>query len=108
MLDKPFDGFWMSTGYRIPDNGSGFIEPGTPVGKTTPISRLNVRSFITSVQDGAQVKAGRDLALRGIAFDGGHGISEVAISVDGGQSWQEATLGKDLGRFSFREWTMLS
>ena len=25
VLDKPFDGFWMSTGYRIPDNGSGFI-----------------------------------------------------------------------------------
>ncbi|MGK5052593.1 molybdopterin-dependent oxidoreductase [Janthinobacterium sp. RB2P8] len=94
VLDKPFDGFWMSTSYRIPDNGSGFIEPGTAVDKTTPINRLNVRSFVTSVQDGAQVTAGRDLALRGIAFDGG-------------QNWQEAKLGKDLGRFSFREWTMV-
>ena len=54
------------------------------MGKTTPISRLNVRSFTTSVQDGAQVKAGRDQRLRGIAFDSGHGISEVTVSFDGG------------------------
>jgi hypothetical protein len=71
-----------------------------------PINRLNVRSFITSHENGAAVKAGEKVALRGIAFDGGVGIKEVQFSGDGGRSWQSATLGEDLGRFSFREWTL--
>jgi hypothetical protein len=45
--------------------------------------------------------------VRGIAFDGGYGISEVLFSEDGGKNWREAQLGKDLGRFSFREWTVV-
>jgi hypothetical protein len=43
--------------------------------------------------------------VRGIAFDGGQGIREVAYSTDGGQSWRPATLGQELGRYSFREFT---
>jgi hypothetical protein len=43
--------------------------------------------------------------VTGIAWDGGYGISAVAVSVDGGMSWQDATLGADRGRFSFRPWT---
>jgi hypothetical protein len=30
----------------------------------------------------------------------------VALSTDDGQSWQEARLGEDLGRYSFREWRL--
>jgi hypothetical protein len=44
--------------------------------------------------------------LRGFAFDSGAGITEVLVSVDGGRSWRPAQLGKDLGRYSFREWTL--
>ena len=64
-----------------------------------------MRSFITSVANGARVPAGQPLAVRGIAFDGGQGIREVAWSADGGQTWRAATLGTDLGRYSFREFT---
>ena len=105
VVDKVFDGFWMSTAYRIPDNNCACVEPGTAPTKTTPINRFNVRSFITSLTDGMQVRAGRETIVRGIAFDSGYGITEVAFSADGGQTWQSARLGKDLGRYSFREWT---
>lgn len=101
--DKPFDGFWMKSAYRIPDTGCACVEPGKAPTATIPINRLNTRSFITSVENGARVKAG-DLALRGIAFDGGSGIAEVSISADGGKNWTKATLGEDLGKYSFREW----
>ena len=72
-----------------------------------PIGRFNVRSFITSVADGAQ-GAGRpaDRRCKGIAFDGGSGIREVAVSTDGGKTWAPATLGQDLGKYSFREWQL--
>jgi len=105
VIDTVFDGFWMKPAYRIPDNACACIEPGTTPAATRPIGRFNVRSFITSVSDGARVPAGSPLAVRGIAFDGGQGIREVAWSADGGQSWREATLGTELSRFSFREFT---
>jgi DMSO/TMAO reductase YedYZ molybdopterin-dependent catalytic subunit len=105
VLDKPFDGFWMSTAYRIPSNPCACVEPGAAPAATTPIGRFTVRSFITSLSDGSQIPAGRPTTVRGIAFDSGYGIVEVAFSSDDGRTWQAASLGKDLGRYSFREWT---
>jgi DMSO/TMAO reductase YedYZ molybdopterin-dependent catalytic subunit len=105
VIDSVFDGFWMKTAYRIPDTPCGCIEPGTAPKSTIPINRFTVRSFITSVSDGARLKPGTT-TLNGIAFDGGKGIKEVAVSIDGGKSWTPAKLGKDLGKYSFREWKL--
>ncbi len=105
VIDNSFEEFWMKPAYRIPDNDCACIEPGTTPAATRPIGRFNVRSFITSVGDGARVRAGQALAVRGIAFDGGQGVREVAYSIDGGQSWRESRLGADMGRYSFREFT---
>lgn len=105
VVDNEYEGFWMKPAYRIPDNDCACVEPGTAPTATRPIGRFNVRSFITSVQDGAHVQAGRQMAVRGIAFDGGQGVREVAYSIDGGQSWREAKLSQELGRYSFREFT---
>jgi DMSO/TMAO reductase YedYZ molybdopterin-dependent catalytic subunit len=105
VIDSVYEGFWMKPAYRVPDNDCACIEPGTAPAATRPIGRFTVRSFITSIANGAHVSAGRALAVRGIAFDGGQGIREVAYSTDGGQSWRPATLGQDIGRYSFREFT---
>lgn len=105
VIDSEFEGFWMKPAYRIPDNPCACVEPGTAPAATRPIGRFNVRSFITSVTDGARLHAGQALSVRGIAFDGGQGIREVAYSTDGGQSWREARLSPELGRYSFREFT---
>jgi sulfite dehydrogenase len=105
IIDDTFNGFWMNPAYRVPDNDCACIEPGTTPAATRPIGRFTVRSFITSVQDGAQIRAGQATVVRGIAFDGGQGVREVAYSTDGGQSWRGAKLGADLGRYSFREFT---
>jgi hypothetical protein len=67
---------------------------------------MKVRSFITSVLDSEQVKASTALTLKGIAFDGGTGIKQVELSTDAGKTWTLATLGKDLGKYSFREWEL--
>lgn len=42
----------------------------------------------------------------GHAFESGSGIREVVVSSDGATSWTAASLGKDLGKFSFRKWQM--
>jgi DMSO/TMAO reductase YedYZ molybdopterin-dependent catalytic subunit len=106
VLDEAFSGFWMNPAYLIPDNACACVEPGATPKKMKPIARYNVRSFITSVAEGDKVNVGRNLTLRGIAFDGGYGIREVLFSEDGGKTWRQAELGKDLGKYSFREWTI--
>ncbi|UVA79381.1 molybdopterin-dependent oxidoreductase [Pandoraea commovens] len=105
VVDKVFDGFWMATAYRIPDNDCNCVEPGKAPEKTKPIGRFTVRSFVTSHTDGQQVAAGKPMRVRGIAFDGGEGIRDVQFSTDGGQTWQAAKLGNELSKYSFREWT---
>jgi sulfite dehydrogenase len=105
VIDSVFDGFWMKTAYRIPDNDCNCVEPGTVPKATIPINRLTVRSFITNVADGAKLKAG-GATLKGIAFDSGKGIKDVAVSTDGGKTWKSAQLGKELSKYSFREWNL--
>jgi len=105
VVDSVFDGFWMKTAYRIPDNDCNCVEPGTAPKATIPINRLTVRSFITNVADGAKLKAG-GTTLKGIAFDSGKGIKDVAVSTDGGKTWASARLGKELSKYSFREWNL--
>jgi DMSO/TMAO reductase YedYZ molybdopterin-dependent catalytic subunit len=105
VVDSVFDGFWMKTAYRIPDNDCNCVEPGTAPKATIPINRLTVRSFITNVADGAKLKAG-GTNLKGIAFDSGKGIKDVAVSIDGGKTWASAQLGKELSKYSFREWNL--
>lgn len=106
VLDAPFEGFWMKKAYRVPDDDCHCVAPGTTPASTRPISRYNVRSFITNLKDGQSVPAGRPVEVKGIAFDGGYGITDVLVSADGGRSWSEAALGADLGRYSFRPWSL--
>ena len=105
VIDGVYDGFWMKSAYRIPDTPNNAVEPGTAPKATIPINRFTVRSFITNIADGVRLKPG-STTLKGIAFDGGKGIKEVAISIDGGKTWTAAKLGKDLGKYSFREWKL--
>jgi DMSO/TMAO reductase YedYZ molybdopterin-dependent catalytic subunit len=101
---KPFDGFWMKGAYRIPTGvfpGARFVTQETP--ETTPVTELMVNSLIVSPAPGSHLQRGRPVQLAGKAWDGGAGIARVEVSVDGRQSWREATLGPDLGRFAWRE-----
>jgi len=105
VIDDVFDGFWMKSAHRIPDTPCGCVEPGTAPKATIPINRFTVRSFITNVTDGARLKPGATMP-KGIAFDAGKGIREVAVSIDGGKTWTLAKLCKDPGKYSFREWKL--
>jgi hypothetical protein len=49
---------------------------------------------------------GAPCPIEGIAFDSGAGIARVEVSTDGGTKWAEATLDRDLGRYSFRRFRM--
>jgi DMSO/TMAO reductase YedYZ molybdopterin-dependent catalytic subunit len=104
---KAFDGFWMRGGYRLPTGvfpTPRFVTQETP--ETTPITEMLVNSLIVSPAANARLTRGERAELSGKAWDGGAGIAAVEVSVDGRNSWREATLGPDLGRFAWREFRM--
>jgi sulfite dehydrogenase len=103
VLDHVDDNFWMKTAYRIPDAPHANVAPGSTGFATMPINKMDVRSFVTNIADGASLKAGTTV-LRGIAFDGGSGIRRVELSTDGGTTWRDAALEQDYGKYSFRRW----
>ncbi len=105
-LAAPLGSFWMNTAYRIPrgtfPSVDRFVSQESDT--STPITDILVNSLVTQPLPGARLPAGRPAAVRGLAWDGGAGISDVVVSVDGGRTWAAAELGPDLGRYSFRAW----
>jgi DMSO/TMAO reductase YedYZ molybdopterin-dependent catalytic subunit len=106
-VTNPFEGFWMKTAYRIPVGKFPLVQRfiSQETAANTPITEMVVNSLITNPSDGTRVKAGRQTAISGIAWDGGYGISAIEVSADGGKSWTQAALGEDAGKYAFRTWS---
>jgi sulfite dehydrogenase len=102
-IDTIDDNYWMKTAYRIPDTPGNTVTPTQTGFSTIPINKLTVRSFITNLTSGQTIAPGTQ-TIRGIAFDSGTGIAQVEFSSDGGSTWRKASLGENLGNFSFRGW----
>ena len=106
VLDAPDQNYFEKIGYRVPDTHHASVKPGETGFKTVPVSRLVPRSFFTNVTNATTVQSGAAMPVRGIAFGGDCGVSQVELSADGGQSWQTTALGRDEGAYSFRQWSM--
>jgi hypothetical protein len=110
ILPQSFDGFWMKSAYRIPigkfPDLVRFTTQDAPGVATTPVTELVVNSLITNIEEGQTVGLGQPVEVRGIAWDGGHGIAKVEVSTDDGQTWRPAMLGKDYGNYSWRQWRL--
>jgi DMSO/TMAO reductase YedYZ molybdopterin-dependent catalytic subunit len=106
-ITKPFDNFWVKGAYRIPRGKFSIVDHfETQVTEANePITEMVVNSLITNIAAGQQVAVGSPFLVKGIAWDGGRGITKVDVSADGGGSWDAASLGADLGRFSFRSFS---
>jgi DMSO/TMAO reductase YedYZ molybdopterin-dependent catalytic subunit len=105
VVAKPEGNFWMSAAYRLPKGR--FKTPSFKsqvAAANEPITTMVVNSLITSLKTGQQLRVGQPLLVKGVAWDGGSGIAQVEVSTDGA-TWHAAKLGKDLGRFSFREFS---
>lgn len=66
--------------------------------------KLSVKSLITSPAAGSRLSPGAH-TICGYAWSGGYGVALVEISVDGGKSWQKATLREDQGPRAWRGFT---
>jgi sulfite dehydrogenase len=105
VMNTQYEGFWMKSAYRIPDDPCACVPPGSAPKKTVPINRFDTRSFIVEPADGTTLKANKPVEVLGIAFSGGYGVRDVIVSTDNGRTWNETKLGRDLGKYAWRQWT---
>ncbi len=97
---EPWDGFFQATTYHLlgPDQEEG---PGVGL----PLGEVALNSAALSPVDGTEVPAGK-VEVRGYAFAGGvRSVERVDVSADGGETWVQADLGEDQGRWAWRTWT---
>ncbi len=93
-------GFFYETAYRFP------VKPGAPgeaipADQTKPMTKLNVKSVIGSLEDGNVLRPGVQQVV-GVAFSGEGGIAGVELSFDGGQTWRAAELEGPATPYGFR------
>ena len=102
VLDHEFEGFWMKTAYRHPPN---HVEPGAAVdaAQMVPVTNINVKSVIAT--PGNWVKPGR-VRISGTAWSNSSPVTKVDVSVDGGNTWKPAKLGRDQSRYAWRLWDL--
>jgi sulfite oxidase len=96
---EPWPGYFQDVVYRLlaPEQTAG---PG--VGMSLGLVALN--SDVLVPDNGAEVPAG-EVEVCGYAFAGGdRHVARVDVSTDNGQSWREAELLDDLGRWAWRHW----
>jgi DMSO/TMAO reductase YedYZ molybdopterin-dependent catalytic subunit len=97
--DEP-TGFFYETGYRFPVTPG---KPGQPVphDQMKPMTKLVVKSQLGSISDGDVIAPGPH-ELIGVAFSGEARIKQVEVTVDGGTTWQPATLDARDSSYGFR------
>src|SRR6202011_6095515 len=68
---------------------------------------IRMTARIDTPLDGSVVGANRITYIAGVAFSGNRGISEVDVSIDGGETWQRATLKQPLSDLTWVLWELL-
>jgi len=103
VLDSEFEGNFMKPGYRYPNQP---VSPGAAVNPddTHPLTALTVKSMIAAPGEDAKCKSG-PVRISGVAWAGEADIVKVDISLDGGQTWNPASLGKEQAHYAWRTWT---
>jgi DMSO/TMAO reductase YedYZ molybdopterin-dependent catalytic subunit len=103
VLDQESAGNFMSPAYRLPNEP---VKPGDTVKPedTHPVTALGVKSVISGPSDAARLKPGK-IAIHGVAWAGEAEIARVEISIDGGATWNPATLSHEQSRYAWRLWS---
>lgn len=94
VFDHVFQGFYNDRYYV-------YETPGLP---KTPVQALGVKSFITGPASEASLPAGQPVTVTGFAYSGLGSISKVEVSVDNGQSYQDAQILEPVLRWAWVRW----
>jgi len=101
VVDEPFRGWQQDVAYHIRESEE---ERGQPVTRMLPRSLMvppGIPDFLSRTRF---LDAGPCL-LQGRAWSGWAPVTKVEVSVDGGERWSEAKLGRAASEFAWHGWT---
>jgi DMSO/TMAO reductase YedYZ molybdopterin-dependent catalytic subunit len=101
ILSEPFEGYQQAQQYRTKQSEE---ELGDAVTRMLPRSLL-IPPGIPDFPDRQRFLAPGPCTLEGRAWSGHGPVTRVEVSVDGGQTWTDATLDEPTGEFGWRRWT---
>lgn len=101
VLTEEDDNYYVAKSYRMP---AAPVMPGEKGFETVSITTMPPRAFITSHTDGAVIKRGEPLALRGIAMGGDAALANVDLVGEGLEL--PCKLGPDESTYGFRRWSV--
>jgi DMSO/TMAO reductase YedYZ molybdopterin-dependent catalytic subunit len=105
VVTDTFNGYWMKKAYLKPKGiANGAEKPDSLKKDLEPLTTMDVRSIFVTPEPDSILTIGKEYEIQGLAFDAGHGIVKVEVSPDNGQSWQNASLDPDLGKYAWRRW----
>jgi DMSO/TMAO reductase YedYZ molybdopterin-dependent catalytic subunit len=99
VLDEPFSGYFQSNKYTI-RRREGLGE------RKVRLTRMAVKSEILRPAPNATLQPGVN-RISGIAWAGEEAVAAVDVSVDGGKSWQQASLVGPQAPYSWALWEYL-
>ena len=99
--DSEFDGYYMKQAYR---NKQSENDPGKDI-RLQRVRSVIAPPGIKYRHQGDRLVQPGSVEIQGKAWSGAGAITNVEISLDGGQSWQDAQLGEALGEFAWTPWT---
>jgi sulfane dehydrogenase subunit SoxC len=100
VLDRPFDGYQHTEGYRLRQAED---EDGVPVDRMLPRS-LIVPPGIPDFHSRERFLEPGEHELEGRAWSGRAPIERVDVSIDGGETWAQAELEPAEHRWAWRGW----
>jgi len=98
LMDHPFDGYQQAVNYHYRQNPD---EPGKPVDEMK-LKSLIIPPGIPDWYTRKRFLNQGKVQLSGRAWSGQGRLEKVEIGIDG--IWKEASLGKELGRYAWRQW----
>jgi DMSO/TMAO reductase YedYZ molybdopterin-dependent catalytic subunit len=101
LVDRPFDGYQQTQGYRVRQDPD---EPGSPLTRMQPRA-LMLPPGIPEFATRARTVPLAPCLLTGRAWSGWAPIARVEVSVDGGETWADAVLDEPLGDWAWRGWS---
>jgi sulfane dehydrogenase subunit SoxC len=101
VLTEPFEGYQQAHQYRRKQSEE---DPGVALTRMLPRSLL-VPPGIPDFPERRRFLSAGSCLLEGRAWSGWGPIARVEVSLDGGRSWQDATLDEPVGEFGWVRWS---
>jgi sulfane dehydrogenase subunit SoxC len=101
VVDRPFEGYQMARAYRV---WNAEDEPGEPLSRIAPRALMVPPGIPEFMSRRRVVPAGRQV-VEGRAWSGWGPIVRVEVSVDGGATWADASVGPAPGPSAWHPWS---